>query len=216
MSIEFGLGRRALLAGAGGMACAAAFSSRARADDAAQPAYIELEGHMKPLEFRMEDVETGKTVTEAAFRGHPVILYFGFTRCPDTCPLTMQNAARLVRMLGADGRNLRVAFVTVDLDYDTSARLKDFMAKFGPPPVFTGLRGSPTELAAMAKRYGVYYKAPTGPDSPDPESAIGHSDATYLFAPDGKAVALLPALPTSQPELPKVATLIRKTIAGAS
>ncbi|WP_262312951.1 SCO family protein [Acidiphilium sp. AL] len=212
MSIAFNPGRRALLSGLGSMVCAAALVPNALATEPAPPAYVELDGHMKPLAFRMENVETGKIVTEAAFRGHPVILYFGFTRCPDTCPLTMQNAARLVRMLGVDGRKLRIAFVTVDLDYDTPARLKSFMAKFGTPPVFTGLRGTPAELEAAAKRYGVFYKAPAGPDSPDPVSAIGHSDATYLFAPDGKAVAVLTALPGSHPDLGKDAALIRKLI----
>ena len=211
-SVTFNPGRRALLSGFGGMVCASAFITGAFATEPASPAYVELDGHMKPLEFRMEDVETGKTITEAAFRGHPVILYFGFTRCPDQCPLTMQNAARLVRMLGADGQKLRVAFVTVDLDHVTPARLKAFMAKFGKSPIFTGLRGTPAELKAAAKRYGVFYKAPSGPNSPDPVSAVGHSDATYLFAPDGKAVAVMTALPTGRPDLAKDAALIRKLI----
>lgn len=192
----------------------AALAAPALADEPAppQPAYIDLAGHMPPLQFRMEDVETGRMVTAADFRGHPVILYFGFTRCPDTCPLTMQNAARLVQKLGADGQKLRVIFVTVDLTYDTAPRLKTFMAQFGKPPVFTGLRGTRAELKAAAKRYGVFYKAPSGPDSPDPVSAIGHTDATYLFAPDGKIVALLAALPTSQPKLGKDAALIRRML----
>jgi protein SCO1/2 len=192
----------------------AALAAPALADEPAppQPAYIDLAGHMPPLQFRMEDVETGRIVTAADFRGHPVILYFGFTRCPDTCPLTMQNAARLVQKLGADGSKLRVIFVTVDLTYDTAHRLKTFMAQFGKPPVFTGLRGTPAELKAAAKRYGVFYKAPSGPDSPDPVSAIGHTDATYLFAPDGKIVALLAALPTSRPKLGKDVTLIRRML----
>lgn len=211
MSTSFDPGRRTLLCGLGGLVCASVFVPRAFAAPAS-PAYVELHGHMKPLGFRMEDVETGKTITEAAFRGHPVILYFGFTRCPDTCPLTMQNAARLVRMLGTDGQKLRVAFVTVDIEHDTPARLKAFMAKFGKPPVFTGLRGTPAELRATTKRYGVFYQAPSAPNSPDPVSAIGHSDATYLFAPDGKAVALLTALPSSHPDLAKDAALIRKLI----
>jgi protein SCO1/2 len=191
-----------------------ALAAPALADEPAppQPAYIDLAGHMPPLQFRMEDVETGRMVTAADFRGHPVILYFGFTRCPDTCPLTMQNAARLVQKLGADGPKLRVIFVTVDLTYDTAPRLKTFMAQFGKPPVFTGLRGTPAELKAAAKRFGVFYKAPSGPDAPDPVSAIGHTDATYLFAPDGKIVALLAALPTSQPKLEKDVALIRRML----
>jgi len=209
------LDRRALLGGIGSVLAAASLGRRASADQP-QPAFVDLEGHLASLQFQMEDVETGKIVTETAFRGHPVILYFGFTRCPDTCPLTMQNAARLVRMMGAAGQDLRILFVTVDLEYDTAAHLKAFMAQFGKPPVFTGLRGTPAELKAAAQRFGVFYKAPTGPDSPDPESGIGHSDATYLFGPDGRARALLTALPTANPNLPEIAALIRKTMSGAA
>lgn len=206
------LARRTML-GLSGLALGGLALRSAWADSApAGPAIVPLEGHLPPLAFRMEDVETGRPVTEAAFRGHPVILYFGFTRCPDTCPLTMQNAAKLVTLLGKDGPDLRVAFVTIDLAYDTQARLKAYVAKFGKPPVFTGLRGTPAELKAAAKRFGVYYRAPTGPDSPDPESAIRHSSATYLFGPDGRAVALLASFPTSRPDLPAVAALIRKTM----
>ncbi|HQT84034.1 MAG: photosynthetic protein synthase I [Acidiphilium sp. 37-64-53] len=209
------IGRRQWLGGASAVIGASLLVRRAAADPAL-PAFVPVGGHMKSLKFRMDDVETGKTITEAAFRGHPTILYFGFTRCPDSCPLTMQNAAHLVSLLGNDGQRLRIAFVTVDLDYDTPARLKQFMAQFGPPPVFTGLRGTPSELKTAAARFGVFYKAPSGADSPDPVSGIGHSDATYLFAPDGHAVAVLPALPTGTPQLPQVASLVRKTLSGAA
>lgn len=212
--VMFQTDRRRLLGGLGSTLAALTLAPAAGAA-VRGPAIVPLENHLATLKFRMTDVETGATVTESAFRGHPVILYFGFTRCPDTCPLTMQNAARLVAEMGAAGQKLRVLFVTIDLAYDTPARLKAFMAQFGPPPVFTGLRGTPAELKQAAHRFAVYYKAPTGPDSPDPESAIRHSAATYLFGPDGNAVALLAAFPTSKPDLPSVAALIHKTMKGA-
>ncbi|WP_174504567.1 SCO family protein [Acidiphilium sp. C61] len=206
------LDRRAML-GLSGFALGGLALRSASAESApAGPAIIPLEGHLPPLALHMQDVETGQTVTASTFRGHPVILYFGFTRCPDTCPLTLQNAAKLVPLLGKYGKDLRVVFVTVDLAYDTAARLKTFVAKFGPPPVFTGLRGTPAELKAAAQRFGVYYRAPTGPDSPDPEGAIRHSSATYLFGPNGWAIALLATFPSSRPDLPGVAALIRKTM----
>lgn len=202
--------RRRVLGGAGLLFGGTLIGANAWAN-APLPAYVPVAGHVKSLKFRMLDVETSKMVTEAAFRGHPTILYFGFTRCPDSCPLTMQNAARLVSIMGAAGQRLRVLFVTVDLDHDTAPRLKKFMAHFGKPPIFTGLRGSPAELKAAARRFGVFYRAPTGANSPDPVSAVSHSDATYLFSPDGKAVALLPAMPSSYPGLHQVAALIHKT-----
>ena len=205
--------RRFLLGGLGGVAGSAVLGQQARADDPSQlPAYIDISGHMPPLNFGMMNVETGKIATQSAFRGHPVILYFGFTRCPDTCPLTMENAARLVRKLGSDGSKVRVLFVTVDLDHDTAPVLKKYMSKFGMAPIFTGLRATPAELKATTKRFGVFFTAPSGAVSPDPVSAIGHSDATFLFAPDGRAVALLTALPTSDPRLDKDAALIKKLI----
>ncbi len=179
------------------------------------PASIPIAGHLPDLQFSMEDAETGQPVTAAAFQDHPVILYFGFTRCPDTCPLTMQNAARLVHRLGKQAAGLRILFVTIDPDYDTAARLKTFLAQFGAPPIFTGLRGTPDQLRRLAARYGVYYKAPSGPNSPDPVSAVGHSDATYLFGPTGKAVAILPTLPTARPKLPQLATLLRPLLKTA-
>lgn len=177
------------------------------------PPYVLLEGHMKPLRFHMQLASTGRMVTAADFRSHPVILYFGFTRCPDTCPLTMQHAARLAARLGGQGRKLRILFVTVDLAYDTIPRLKSFMAQFGPPPVFDALHGTPETLAALAHRYAVMYQAPKGSDAPDPVSGIGHSDATYLFGPDGRAVAIMTALSSLDPKLGQNAALIRKLMA---
>jgi protein SCO1/2 len=210
--------RRVILAGLGASALIPLASSRAALDDvivqAGQvPPYVKLDGHLPPLRFQMRLASTGREVTAADFRRHPVILYFGFTRCPDTCPLTMQHAAGIVARLGAKGRELRVLFVTVDLAHDTIPRLKAYMAKFGPPPVFDALRGTPAELAALAHRYGVMYQTPAGADSPDPVSGIGHSDATYLFGPRGEAVAILTALPSSKPEIGKDTALIRGLIA---
>jgi protein SCO1/2 len=209
-----GLTRRAMAGGAALGALTLRAQAFAATDDtivqAGQtPPYVKLDGHMPPLRFQMQLASTGKTVTEANFMGHPVILYFGFTRCPDSCPLTMQHAAQIELRLGAKGKELRVLFVTVDLAHDTIPRLKRFMAKFGPPPVFDALRGTPAALAALAHRYGVMYQAPSGADSADPVSGIGHSDATYLFGPDGKAIAILTSLPGANPGIGKDTALIR-------
>ncbi len=173
------------------------------------PPYVKLEGHMPPLQFQMRLASTGKTVTAADYQGHPLILYFGFTRCPDACPLTLQHAAQLETTLGKAGQNLRVLFVTVDLAHDTLPRLNRFVSKFGKPPVFDALRGTPPQLAALAHRYAVMYQAPTNGDAPDPVSGIGHGDATYLFAPDGKAAAILATFSGANPGIAQDAALIR-------
>ncbi len=199
--------RRATLAAG----LAAGLSGRiARADDDAPagPPYADVTGSLPDLAFTMNLASTGQAVTAAAFDGHPVILYFGFTRCTDTCPLTMENAARLVRRMGAAGPQLRVLFVTIDPAYDTLPRLKTYMANFCPAPVFDGLRGSNSQLAALAKRFGVQYSAVTSADSPDPVANITHSIAVYGFGRGGAARYILGTLADQKPELDVVARLM--------
>jgi protein SCO1/2 len=178
-------------------------------DDAASgPPFADIKGALPDLAFEMNLASTGAPITAAHFAGHPVILYFGFTRCTDTCPLTMENAARLVRNMGSAGQDLRVLFVTIDPVYDTLPRLKTYMANFGPPPVMDGLRGSNAQLAAFAKRYGVQYTAVTDADTPDPVANITHSIAVYGFGPDGKARYILGTLADDKPDLAAVAGLM--------
>lgn len=150
-------------------------------------AVVSVRGHLAPLAFTMRRASDGREVTAAAYRGDVVLLYFGFTRCPDTCPLTAYNAARLLALLGKDAARVRFLFVTIDLAHDTSARLKRYLAEFGPPPEIDGLRGTPAQLHALATRYFIYYHAPTNPNAADPISAIVHASAVYLFGPHGEA-----------------------------
>ena len=150
-----------------------------------------INGALPPLSFDMTRASDGKAVTAAAYRGTIPVLYFGFTRCPDTCPLTMFNLAKVLQRMGKPAEHMRVLFVTVDLAYDTVPRLRRFLARFGAPPEIDGLRGTPAELAGLAKRCGVAYRAPTGPDAPDPVSAITHTSLTYVFGPHGQARDLL-------------------------
>lgn len=150
-------------------------------------AVVSVRGQLRPLAFRMTRTSDGKMVTAASYRGDVVLLYFGFARCPDTCALTTYNAARLLTLLGKNAARVRFLFVTIDLAHDTVSILKHYLAEFGPPPGIDGLHGTPAELGALARRYFVYYHAPTNPSSPDPVSAIVHASGVYLFGPDGKA-----------------------------
>ncbi|MDE8348572.1 MAG: SCO family protein [Acidocella sp.] len=177
------------------------------ADDG--PAYADIAGELPNLQFEMILASSGAPVTAADFAGHPVILYFGFTRCTDTCPLTMENAAKLVRKMGADGQQLRVLFVTIDPAYDTPAVLKKYLENFGVAPVFDGLHGTIAQLAALAKRYGVEYTAVTSADAPDPVSGITHSDAVYGFGPSGKARYILGTLAQGKANIDLVAGLMK-------
>ncbi len=193
-----------------GGALAAALPRFVLADDdqPSGPPYADIKGQLPALRFDMNLASTGAPITAAHFAGHPVILYFGFTRCTDTCPLTMENAARLVRKMGAAGQDLRVLFVTIDPVYDTLPRLKTYMANFGPPPVIDGLRGTNAQLQAMAKLYGVQYTAVTSADTPDPVANISHSVAVYGFGPNGQARYILGTLAEDKPDLATVASLM--------
>lgn len=164
---------------------------RPAAARAAFPPGSAIHGALPPLAFRMTRVSDGRDVTAADYRGAIPVLYFGFTRCSDTCPLTMFNLAVILRRMGPLADRMRVLFVTVDLAYDTVPRLRRFLAQFGAPPEIDGLRGTRAELAALVKRCGVVYRAPTGPDAPDPVSAIAHTSLTYVFGPHGRSRDLL-------------------------
>jgi protein SCO1 len=196
-----GLTRRRSLALGAAVALAAGRPS-ARAEVAPG---VSVKGEFPDLAFTMTRSSDGKTVTAADYRGYAVILYFGFTRCPDTCPLTMQNAAQVLHRMGPLARRMRVLFVTVDLAYDTTARLKSFLDHFAAPPEIDGLRGTPLELAALAKRYAVQYQAPSNPDAPDPVSKITHSAAVYVFDARGRAAQILDTMGLATADIPAIA-----------
>jgi protein SCO1/2 len=94
------------------------------------------------------------------FAGKVVVVFFGFTQCPDVCPTSMQELAEVKRSLGADGDRLQGIFVTVDPERDTAEVLKAYMGNFDPS--FLALRGSPEQLAAVAKDFKIYYKKVEG------------------------------------------------------
>ncbi|MDA8051700.1 MAG: SCO family protein [Rhodospirillales bacterium] len=150
------------------------------------PPGSDITGRLPDLAFDMTRSSDGKRVTAAGYRGKVVVLFFGFTRCPDVCPLTVHNMAMILQRMGPLAGEMRFLFITIDLAHDTLPRLKRFLANFGPPPEIDGLHGTPAELAALAKRYYVQYQAPSGPNSPDPVSKITHISCIYVFGPHGR------------------------------
>ena len=191
-----GLSRRRFSTALGGTALLLPAVARA-----AFPAGSAIDGALPDLSFRMTRSSDGKLVTAADYRGYVVVLYFGFTRCADTCPLTMHNLALILRRMGPLAARMRVLFVTIDLAHDTLPRLRRFVANFGSPPRFDGLRGTPAELAAMAKRDDVLFHAPSRTDAPDPVSGISHSSFAYVFGPHGKARDLLSTISNADVDL---------------
>lgn len=116
------------------------------------------------------------------FAGKVVVVFFGFTQCPDVCPTSMQELAEVKRSLGADGDRLQGIFVTVDPERDTAEVLKAYMGNFDPS--FLALRGSPEQLAAVAKDFKIYYKKVEG--KTDTSYTMDHSAGSYVYDTAGR------------------------------
>jgi protein SCO1/2 len=135
--------------------------------------------------FTLENAD-GQTVTDRDFRGKYMLVYFGYTYCPDVCPTTLNAVADALDKLGNKADRLQPLFVTVDPRRDTPAVMKQYTAAFTPR--LEGLTGTPAEIAAAAKEYHVYYaEHRTGPGPND--YSMDHSSILYLMAPDGRFIA---------------------------
>jgi protein SCO1 len=150
-----------------------------------------------PLSFEMTRAEDGKQVTAADYRGHVVMLYFGYTYCPDICPTTLANIASVLQAMGSQARDVSVLFVTVDPNRDTLPVLASYMNSFAPE--IQGLRGTPDQLARLARRYRVAYSVTPG--TKDQPYEVSHSSALYVFDTTGKARLLVPSLDTPTPDI---------------
>jgi len=162
----------------------------------------DISGVMPPLAFAMMRANDDAPVTATDYRSKTVLLYFGYTHCPDECPTTLAHVATVLRSLGPAAKNVRVLFVTVDPARDTTATLRSYVRAFGPE--IDGLRGSPNALAALARRYRVIY-AVTHALSNRPY-AVMHSDSLFLFDASGRARLVL----TSTDDAAAVAARIRE------
>ncbi len=117
------------------------------------------------------------------FRGKVVLLYFGYTHCPDVCPVSMAAGSQALNKLTPEERaRTRLLFVSVDPERDTPAKLKEYTAYFHAEMI--GASGSPEQVAAVARAYGASYVKQAA--RPDGSYAVDHSAQTYLIAPDGR------------------------------
>ena len=139
-------------------------------------------GHLPDLQFDLTS-DAGKPATAADFRSKYVLLYFGYTHCPDVCPLTLVHLHLVMQKLGADADKTRILFVSVDPARDTPAVLHQYVTAFDPH--VTGLTGTPAQIAAMAKRYRVAFNA--GQRQADGGYEVSHSSGIYIFDRDGRA-----------------------------
>lgn len=142
----------------------------------------DMAGALPNLEFTMTRASDGKVVTSSDFRGKVVLLYFGYTNCPDVCPTTLMDITSMLQSIGKLADHVRVLFVTVDPDRDSLSLLKSYVTSFAPQVV--GLRGTPDQLATLAKRYRVAYSVKPGAAGEPPE--VSHSSAVYVFDQKGQ------------------------------
>lgn len=136
-------------------------------------------------EIRLMDFE-GRPFSLGALRGDVALIYFGYTNCPDECPLTMANLRLALEALGADSARAQVLLVTTDPKRDSPSALRDFLARFNP--AFVGLTGTPDQLSAVWKDYGV-----TVMDG-------GETHSNYIYVVDTSGNLVETFLPEARPD----------------
>ena len=129
-----------------------------------------------------------KTVTDATFHGKYMLIYFGYTYCPDMCPTGLQSMAHAMDLLGKDAERVAPIFITIDPARDKPEKLKSYVASFHPQVV--GLSGSAQQIAAAAAAYQVYYAR--GEQVDDHDYVMDHSSLIYLMNTDGTFLKTFP------------------------
>jgi cytochrome oxidase Cu insertion factor (SCO1/SenC/PrrC family) len=178
-----GLATGFLLAGAGRSSCAqsAEATSAARLMDDLMWNRGRIGGPFALIDH------TGKLRTDEDFRGKLLLIYFGYSHCPDVCPTDLQQIGLAVDGLGAGAEAVQPIFITLDPERDTAAHLTDYVPLFHPRLI--GLTGSAEQIRHVALAYKVYY-AKYPPDSPD--YVIDHSAFVYLVDKAGKYIGFFP------------------------
>jgi protein SCO1 len=133
--------------------------------------------------FKLVD-QNGQVVTDQDLKGHPFLVFFGFTHCPDVCPTTLFEVSEILRALGPDADRTRALFITVDPERDTPAAMKDYLSSFDPH--MSGLTGDPAQIAAVAKAYRVYFKKVPLDDG---SYTMDHTAIVYLMDKTGRFVS---------------------------
>ena len=129
--------------------------------------------------------QTGKTVTDQDFRGRYMLVFFGFTHCPDICPAELQVMSAALDALGPKADSVVPIFITLDPERDTQAAMAAYVKNFGPR--FVGLSGSSEQIAAAAKAYRVAYSK-FQQDQTSSDYSIDHSTLVYLMGKDGEYI----------------------------
>ena len=151
--------------------------------DPGKPSFksVDVTGADFGRELQLTD-HTGKPRTLADFKGKVVVVFFGFTQCPDVCPTTLVEMKAVKEKLGKDGERLQVLFVTVDPERDTPELLAKYVPAFDPS--FIGLYGDAEATARTAKEFKVFYKKVPG--SSPTNYSVDHTAALYVYDPSGR------------------------------
>jgi len=155
--------------------------------------------------FSLTD-QNGRAVTEADFAGRYLLVYFGFTYCPDVCPTELGVIASALDELGADAERVTPVFITIDPERDSVEAMADYVSRFHPRMV--GLTGTPAQVAAAARAYRVFYAKVSRPEMT--EYLMDHSSFIYLVGPDGRVRSLF--RPQTAPEA--IAQAVRGQLRG--
>ncbi len=142
---------------------------------------VDVTGAEYARDFALPDA-SGQQRSLKDFAGKVVVVFFGYTQCPDVCPTSLQELAEVKQLLGADGERLQGIFVTLDPERDQPEMLKAYMESFDPS--FVALRGTPEQTAAIAKDFKIFYKKVEGPT---PQSyTLDHSAGSYVYDTQGR------------------------------
>lgn len=163
------------------LAACAALALAACGHDAPKFKGSDVTGSAFARDFALSD-HTGKPRTLADYRGKAVVMFFGYTQCPDVCPTALATLAETMKQLGPDADRVQVLFVTVDPERDTAELLKEYVPAFDPR--FAGLRGDAAQTEAVAKEFRILYQKVPGST---PETyTVDHSAGSFLFDPQGR------------------------------
>jgi protein SCO1/2 len=139
--------------------------------------------------FTLTDARTGAQVTDATYHGRWMLVYFGYTFCPDICPTDLQKMVAALGAMGAGSAAITPIFITVDPARDTAAPLARYVALFSPRLV--GLTGSQAQIDAVVRAYRVYVQK-LAPESPGAAYVVNHSAFMYLMNPRGSLAGIFP------------------------
>ncbi|MCE9648239.1 MAG: SCO family protein [Parvibaculum sp.] len=154
--------------------------------------------------FTLTD-QSGKTVTDADFKGKYMLVYFGFTFCPDVCPTELQVMAGAMEKLGDKAEKVQPVFVTVDPERDTPEALAKYVKQFDPRLI--GLTGTPAQIAQVAKEYRVFYEKVKDDDGSG-DYTMDHSSVVYLMGPDGGFLSFFPPATSPDQMAEKIASFL--------